>query len=502
MTALKKQRLGGQKSARRLWGDLLSRPKIEVCWISAGVSSFIAGYMERDLIDNFLYIDVADQHPDSIRFIKDCEAIIGKKIEMLRSKTYKCVGDVCRARSFINSSHGAQCTELLKKRVRKEWEYAHRDYDITYVWGFDKDETERADRILESMPQFEHKFPLIERGLSKADAHGICAMMGIKRPVLYDMGYSNNNCIGCVKGGIGYWNRIRVDFPEVFADRAKMEREIGHSIIHTPDGMLFLDELDPKLGRMSDEIMEECSVYCQVAIEDKDELPRWNHVEIIGTCSGGKNQKSTSADTSRKQVASTFTSYKMRNTDRVLDWGGGAYDLCKVVMESVYPGVYFEVVDPYNRTMAHNSKVLKEFMQRKATVLTLNNVLNVIDNVDDVRAAIAESKKYLCDDGVAYFSIYEGDPKTGVITTDGSTGKYTSDGWQWYAKTEWFAKFVREYYKYVKRINDNIIVASDAPIDPMRMKKMNMAEKRAMHLDAVSIRPLKSRKDLNRKNDE
>lgn len=31
---------------------------------------------------------------------------------------------------------------------------------------------------------------------------------------MYDLGYANNNCIGCVKGGIGYWNKIRIDFPE------------------------------------------------------------------------------------------------------------------------------------------------------------------------------------------------------------------------------------------------------------------------------------------------
>ena len=33
------------------------------------------------------------------------------------------------------------------------------------------------------------------------------------------MGYNNNNCIGCIKGGMGYWNKIRVDFPEVFEKR-------------------------------------------------------------------------------------------------------------------------------------------------------------------------------------------------------------------------------------------------------------------------------------------
>lgn len=60
---------------------------------------------------------------------------------------------------------------------------------------------------------------------------------------MYDLGYPNNNCVGCVKGGMGYWNKIRVDFPEVFERRARQEREIGHSCIKG----VFLDELDPNV---------------------------------------------------------------------------------------------------------------------------------------------------------------------------------------------------------------------------------------------------------------
>lgn len=236
---------------------------MKVCWLSAGVSSFVAGYIVRDSVDKFIYIDVADQHPDSKRFIKDCEKVLNKKVEILHSD-YSCVANVCRTFRFINSAHGAKCTEVLKKRVRKEWEYRHRDCEITYVWGMDCNEKERADRLVDAMPNFQHEFPLIANNLTKEDAHGICSRLNIKRPAMYDLGYSNNNCIGCVKGGKGYWNKIRQDFPEVFADRAKMEREIGHSILHDKNGMIFLDELNPNAGRMSKEILEDCSIFCLV----------------------------------------------------------------------------------------------------------------------------------------------------------------------------------------------------------------------------------------------
>jgi hypothetical protein len=181
----------------------MERKKLKVCWISAGVSSFVAGYLVRDTVDEFLYIPIQDQHEDSDRFIADCEKALGREIRQIKSDEYSCVGDVCRAFRFVASAYGAKCTEVLKKRVRKKWEYEHQDYDITYVWGMDLNEKHRADNLIESMPDFHHEFPLIDRQLTKADAHGICASLGIKRPAMYDMGYSNNNCKGCVKGGEG-----------------------------------------------------------------------------------------------------------------------------------------------------------------------------------------------------------------------------------------------------------------------------------------------------------
>lgn len=235
---------------------------MKVCWLSAGVSSFVAGYLAED-VDKYIYIDIADQHPDSMRFIKDCEGVLGRPIEILRNDTYSTVGEVCRVFRYVNGPAGAKCTEVLKKRVRKRWEQEQVE-PLTYVWGMDCNEKHRADRLREGMPEFEHEFPLVDKGLTKQEAHGICTALGIKRPAMYDMGYSNNNCIGCVKGGMGYWNKIRQDFPTVFADRAKMEREIGHSILNG----IFLDELDPSAGRQAEEIMDECDIFCMITMKE------------------------------------------------------------------------------------------------------------------------------------------------------------------------------------------------------------------------------------------
>ena len=236
---------------------------MKVSWFSAGVSSFIACYLEKEIIDKIMYIHIDDQHEDTMRFLKDCEKAIGKEIKILQSP-YKSVSNVIKTFRFINGPYGAKCTDILKKRVRKEWEYDKTS--LTYIWGYDFSERHRAERIKENFPEHEHIFPLIDRGLTKEDCHGLCSSLGIARPKMYDLGYRNNNCIGCVKGGMGYWNKIRKDFPEIFAERAKLEREIGHSCLNG----IFLDELEPDRGRFEDEVLEECSIFCQMVLGGMD----------------------------------------------------------------------------------------------------------------------------------------------------------------------------------------------------------------------------------------
>ena len=88
-----------------------------------------------------------DQHPDSMRFVKDCEVLIESRIEVLRSDKYEDVADVVRKTRMINSPYGASCTGMLKKAVRKKWEneqYQNGITDLCYVWGMDVSEKRRA----------------------------------------------------------------------------------------------------------------------------------------------------------------------------------------------------------------------------------------------------------------------------------------------------------------------------------------------------------------------
>ena len=86
----------------------------------------------------------------------------------------------------------------------------------------------------------------------------------IELPEMYRLGYHNNNCIGCVKGGMGYWNKIKVDFPEHFDRMAKLERFKGQTVFKDR----YLDELKPTDGHYPSEQNIECSIFCQMAEEE------------------------------------------------------------------------------------------------------------------------------------------------------------------------------------------------------------------------------------------
>lgn len=239
---------------------------MNICWISAGVSSFIAAYLCKEELEKVVYIHIEDQEEDSIRFIKDCEKALGKEVEIIKSDDFSNVEEVCRKHKYINGPYGAKCTTILKKAVREKWERENLQEMPTYIWGYDLSEKRRAERIKENVIEAKHRFPLIENNLTKEDCHGILAKLGIKRPKMYELGYHNNNCIGCVKGGKGYWNKIRQDFPEVFKKRARLEREIGASCING----VFLDELDPNSGNDQTEILEDCSLFCQFILSETE----------------------------------------------------------------------------------------------------------------------------------------------------------------------------------------------------------------------------------------
>ena len=242
-----------------------------LAWFSCGAASAVAADLaiEKYGIDRVevCYCDtLAYEHPDNRRFIQDVTGWLGKSIAVLKSKEYADIYDVFLRTRWLVGVGGARCTTELKKVVRKEYQRV----DDIHVFGFTCDEESRVRRFNRENPEMRADHVLFDRGVSKNDCFRALAKAGIALPQMYRLGYKNNNCIGCVKGQTGYWNKIRIDFPETFWTMAVVERELDAAInkrYETVNGIrrrvrVFLDELDPKAGRYATESAHECGVLC------------------------------------------------------------------------------------------------------------------------------------------------------------------------------------------------------------------------------------------------
>lgn len=214
-------------------------------------------------------MEIDTAHPDNERFITDCEKWYGQKINRIRSLKYKDQFDVIKKTGYVNGVDGARCTKELKKNVRFDLEERlkpdlfepDRPQYSNQIHGFEWkiSEITRAIDYKMDFPYTNPLYPLIEEKLTKENCAQILLDAGIDLPVMYELGYNNNNCIGCVKGGKGYWNKIRIDFPNTFERMAIAEREAGYSCIKGT----FLDELNPEDGRTPKPIVPNCSVVCE-----------------------------------------------------------------------------------------------------------------------------------------------------------------------------------------------------------------------------------------------
>lgn len=243
-------------------------------WFSCGAASAVAAKETlrkygQDCRVRVLNNPVAEEDPDNTRFLKDVQRWLGHPIESVTHPSYPAASaqEVWEDRKFMSGPTGAPCTMILKKRARQEWEASnHVDW---HVLGFTADEEKRLrDFRLSERPNT--LGVLVDNGITKADCFTYLARVGVSRPAIYDRGYPNANCVGCVKAtSPTYWNLVREKDPEVFQRRAEQSRRIGAKLVRHKGVRIFLDELPPDAkGRPLKSWDVECGIFCEEKITD------------------------------------------------------------------------------------------------------------------------------------------------------------------------------------------------------------------------------------------
>lgn len=247
-----------------------------VCQFSCGAASAVATKLalaqygdthDVQIVNAFL----KEEHEDNRRFAVDCEKWFGRDITTLRNEKFEgSVIQVFRRKQYMKGRYGAPCSSELKRKTLDAW----RQPGDIMVFGYTVEEVDRLDDFRDRDPDRPVLAPLIDAGLSKSDCKAMLQRAGISLPIMYLLGYDNANCIGCVKGGEGYWRAIRQDFPEHFEAICLLQDEIG-------EGSWFLRyRSGPNKGERfplrdlpageprRNEKLPSCSFFCEIAEQE------------------------------------------------------------------------------------------------------------------------------------------------------------------------------------------------------------------------------------------
>lgn len=117
-------------------------------WFSCGAASAVATKLALAQGPvTIAYCEVAEEHPDNKRFLKDCEQWFGQEIIVLGNDDYnRSIYEVFRKTRYLKGPRGARCTGELKKNVRKAFE---RPND-RQVFGYTAEETKRLDQFIDA----------------------------------------------------------------------------------------------------------------------------------------------------------------------------------------------------------------------------------------------------------------------------------------------------------------------------------------------------------------
>lgn len=270
----------------KLLSETPSTLKPAIAWWSGGVASAVTCYLMLKWFGSpnvrLVFIDTKNEDEDTYRFKKDCELWWNTQIETITSNDYDSIEDVWEKFETLNTATGAICSSELKREVRQAFQ--KRNEFCFQSHGYDVTEIDRAKMMAKNYSSSRPVFPLIYSLMSKEDCFKVLEKYKIEPPRTYRLGFRNNNCFqtGCVQGGIGYWQKMRDEFPDKFEAMAAREHRLtnakGKPVTILKDqskktpGLVFLKP-HPSYPNMKDlsmmkgkavEALIECNGFCNL----------------------------------------------------------------------------------------------------------------------------------------------------------------------------------------------------------------------------------------------
>ncbi|AUM66392.1 hypothetical protein C0R09_18740 [Brevibacillus laterosporus] len=198
---------------------------------SGGIGSWatakrvIQEYGASDII--LLFTDTLIEDEDLYRFLDETTREMG--VEFVRIADGRTPWEVYHDRRFLGNSRRAPCSHVLKQEMSRKWvEENFSPDECTIYLGIDWTEMHRTIAPIENWKPYTIKFPMTEEPfLDKEQMLQSLEALGIKRPRLYEMGFTHNNCGGfCCRAGQGHFANLLMKMPDRFAECESNEEAI------------------------------------------------------------------------------------------------------------------------------------------------------------------------------------------------------------------------------------------------------------------------------------
>lgn len=215
-----------------------------IIFFSGGKSSFsVADYVKTNFPnDNIVlyFTDTQWENDDLYRFIYQASDRL--QLPLLTHSAGLNPMELMFEKKLVFNSRIGDCSKILKMKVAREFlkkgikppieKWRNRQYlrgedfteNATLYFGIGFEEMHREGAIRKNWKPFRVEMPLID---NIVDNNEIIRKYNLRQPVLYDLGFSHNNCNArCVKAGQGHYKNLLEKMPEVFNEIAEQEHFI------------------------------------------------------------------------------------------------------------------------------------------------------------------------------------------------------------------------------------------------------------------------------------
>lgn len=180
-----------------------------------------------------LFHDTQREDADTYRYLREMAATLC--IDITERSDGRSVEEVEDDEHALANNRMAFCSRILKVNQRDLYFTELRAAgvsDIALVLGFGQKEEQRVQRATMNAAKggYTVLFPIVSDGVTKQQCADWSRSIGVRLPAMY-LWSDHANCVGCRRGGKGYWLAVKENHPAVFYAAADREQAFGHTFL-------------------------------------------------------------------------------------------------------------------------------------------------------------------------------------------------------------------------------------------------------------------------------